>query len=113
VCSSAGGLVVIHGAGAKCARLVTYDLTVLRAAEAAEKPSAAQLVVRDPTALAALDTERVQSALANGAFANLADAQWSDAWPSAKPDRISPSVGRAVNEPILPKAALPRKISGR
>jgi len=43
--------------------------------------SAAQLVVSDPTALAALDAERVQSASANGAFANLPDAQWSDALP--------------------------------
>jgi len=68
------------GAAAK-ARLVTYDLTVPRVAEAAEKPLAAQLVVLDPTALAALDTERVQSASANGAFANLPDAQWSDALP--------------------------------
>ena len=43
--------------------------------------SAAQLVVLDPTALAALDIERVQSAAANASFANLPDAQRSDALP--------------------------------
>lgn len=75
------GLERMTGGSAAKARLVTYDLTVPRAAEATEKPSAAQLVVSDPTALAALDTERVQSASANGAFANLPDAQWSDALP--------------------------------
>jgi phospholipid/cholesterol/gamma-HCH transport system substrate-binding protein len=75
------GLERMTGGAAAEARLVTYDLTVPRAGEAAEKPSAAQLAVLDPTALAALDTERVQSASADGAFANLPDAQWSDALP--------------------------------
>jgi phospholipid/cholesterol/gamma-HCH transport system substrate-binding protein len=75
------GLERMTGGSAAKARLVTYDLTVPHAAEAAEKPSAEQLVVLDPTALAALDTERVQSVSAEGAFANLPDAQWSDALP--------------------------------
>jgi phospholipid/cholesterol/gamma-HCH transport system substrate-binding protein len=68
------------GAGAK-ARLVTYDLTAPLAAEAAAKPLAAQLAVLDPSALSALDTERIQSVSGNGAFASLPDAQWSDALP--------------------------------
>jgi len=68
------------GAGAK-ARLVTYDLTAPLAAEAAAKPLAAQLAVLDPSALGALDTERIQSVSGNGAFASLPDAQWSDALP--------------------------------
>jgi phospholipid/cholesterol/gamma-HCH transport system substrate-binding protein len=86
------GLERMTGVAAAKARLVTYDLTAPRAAEAAEKPSAAQLVVLDPTALAALDTERVQSASANGAFANLPDAQWSDALPKLVQTKILRSV---------------------
>ena len=35
----------------------------------------------DPTALAALDNERIQSVSANGAYASVPDAQWSDALP--------------------------------
>jgi phospholipid/cholesterol/gamma-HCH transport system substrate-binding protein len=50
------------------------------------------VVVLDPTALAALDTERVQSASANGAFANLPDAQWSDALPKLVQVKILRSV---------------------
>jgi phospholipid/cholesterol/gamma-HCH transport system substrate-binding protein len=68
------------GAGAK-ARLVTYDLTAPLAAEAAAKPLPAQLAVLEPSALGALDTERIQSVSGNGAFASLPDAQWSDALP--------------------------------
>jgi ABC-type uncharacterized transport system auxiliary subunit len=68
------------GAAAK-ARTVSYDLTIPRASATTEKSSPAQLVVPDPTALAALDNERVQSVAANGAYASLADAQWSDALP--------------------------------
>ena len=68
------------GAAAK-ARLVSYDLTALHAPEATAKPSAAQLVVADPTALAALDSERIQTVSANGAYASVPDAQWSDALP--------------------------------
>jgi phospholipid/cholesterol/gamma-HCH transport system substrate-binding protein len=86
------GLERMTGGATAKARLVTYDLTVPRVGEAAEKPSAAQLVVLDPTALAALDTERVQRASANGAFANLPDAQWSDALPKLVQVKILRSI---------------------
>ena len=54
------------GAAAK-ARLVTYALT--------------GPVVLDPTALAALDNERIQTVAGNGSYVSLPDAQWSDALP--------------------------------
>jgi phospholipid/cholesterol/gamma-HCH transport system substrate-binding protein len=72
--------------------MVTYDLTAPHAGEAAEKPSAAQLVVLDPTALAALDTDRVQSASADRALASLPDAQWSDALPKLVQVKVLRSV---------------------
>ena len=75
------GLERMTGSSAAKARLVSYDLTIPRAPETKEKPSPAQLVVPDPTALAALDNERIQTALANGAYASVPDAQWSDALP--------------------------------
>ena len=74
---------------------MTDDLTVPRVGEAAEKPSAARLAVLNPTALAELDTERVQSASANGAFANLPDAQWSDALPKLVQVKILRSIENA------------------
>ena len=86
------GLERMTGGAAAKARLVTYDLTVPHAGEAAENPSAAQLVVLDPTALAALDAEKVQSASADGAFANLPDAQWSDALPKLMQVKILRSI---------------------
>jgi phospholipid/cholesterol/gamma-HCH transport system substrate-binding protein len=75
------GLERMTGGATAKARLVNYDLTAPRAPETAGKPSPAQLAVPDATALAALDNERIQSVSANGAYASLADAQWSDALP--------------------------------
>lgn len=75
------GLERMTGGPAAKNRVVSYDLTVPRAPEAGDKPSSAQLVVPDPTALGVLDSERIQTSLANGAFASLPDVQWSDALP--------------------------------
>jgi phospholipid/cholesterol/gamma-HCH transport system substrate-binding protein len=75
------GLERMTGGAAAKARLVSYDLTALHAAEATARPVPLQLVVTDPTALAALDSERIQTVSANGAYASVPDAQWSDALP--------------------------------
>jgi len=75
------GLERMTGGATAKARLVSYDLTVPRAPETTAKPSPAQLVVPDPTAVAALDSERIQTASANGAYASVPDAQWSDTLP--------------------------------
>jgi phospholipid/cholesterol/gamma-HCH transport system substrate-binding protein len=60
------GLERMTGGAAAKARLVSYDLTALHAAEATARPVPLQLVVTDPTALAALDSERIQTVSANG-----------------------------------------------
>jgi phospholipid/cholesterol/gamma-HCH transport system substrate-binding protein len=75
------GLERMTGGAAAKARLVSYDLTTPRAPEWRGAPSLAQLVVPDATALAALDSERIQAISGNGAYASLPDAQWSDALP--------------------------------
>ena len=75
------GLERMTGGAAIKARLVSYDLAGPRPLQAATRPSLAQLVVADPIALAALDSERIQTISANGSYASLPDAQWSDALP--------------------------------
>jgi phospholipid/cholesterol/gamma-HCH transport system substrate-binding protein len=75
------GLERMTGSAAAKARLVSYDLTGPGPLHGATTPSLAQLVVADPIALAALDSERIQTVSANGSYASLPDAQWSDALP--------------------------------
>jgi phospholipid/cholesterol/gamma-HCH transport system substrate-binding protein len=75
------GLERMTGGAATKTRLVSYDLTDPRPLHGATTPSLAQLVVADPIALAALDSERIQMVSANGSYASLPDAQWSDALP--------------------------------
>jgi phospholipid/cholesterol/gamma-HCH transport system substrate-binding protein len=75
------GLERMTGGAAAKTRLVSYDLTDPRPLHGATTPSLAQLVVADPIALAALDSERIQMVSANGSYASLPDAQWSDALP--------------------------------
>jgi len=75
------GLERMTGGATAKARLVSYDLTAPHVPETGAKSLPAQLIVSDPTALAALDSERIQTASAKGAYASLPDAQWSDALP--------------------------------
>ena len=75
------GLERMTGGAAAKARVVVYDLTVPRTTAVADKALAAQLVIPDPTALAALDTDKIQSKSADGVSAALPDAQWSDTLP--------------------------------
>ena len=82
------GLERMTGGGAAKARVVIFDLTVPRAPEVAEKALAAQLVVADPTALGALDSDRIQSTSEGGVTSALADAQWSDMLPKVLQTKI-------------------------
>jgi phospholipid/cholesterol/gamma-HCH transport system substrate-binding protein len=66
--------------GAK-ARAPIYDLAVPRASLILEKALSAQLAVAEPTALSVLDSDRIQSTTPTGAYAALADGQWSDLLP--------------------------------
>jgi phospholipid/cholesterol/gamma-HCH transport system substrate-binding protein len=99
------GLERMTGGAAAKARLVPYDLTVPSTPESTERPLPLQLVVPDPTALAALDSERIQTAKTDGGYASLPDAQWADALPKlvqAKLLRILEDAGRfaGVSRPL-------------
>jgi phospholipid/cholesterol/gamma-HCH transport system substrate-binding protein len=72
------GLERMTGGAAARARVAVYDLALPRIPQAERKASGAQLVVPDPTALAALDSDRIQSITPAGTSAALPDAQWSD-----------------------------------
>jgi len=75
------GLERMTGGAAAKARLMSYDLITPRTPEWLGAPSPTQLIVLDPTAVAALDSERIQTVSASGAYASVPDAQWSDALP--------------------------------
>jgi phospholipid/cholesterol/gamma-HCH transport system substrate-binding protein len=79
------GLARMTGGAAAKTRLVSYDLT----------PSLAKRVVADPIALAALDSERIHMVSANGSYASLPDAEWSDALPKLKQLKLLRALGDA------------------
>ena len=68
------------GAAAKT-RVVIFDLGVPRAPDVMDKALGAQVVVPDPTALTALDSEKIQTISSDGAITGLPDAQWGDTLP--------------------------------
>src|SRR5262249_39459512 len=68
------GLERMTAGSAGKARLLSYELTVPPAPPPPSgSPLAVQLVVPDATALAQLDSERIQTLSADGVYANLAD----------------------------------------
>jgi len=77
--SIAAGLERMTGGGAK-AKPVVFDLRV-PSLPRAEITAALQLVVPDPSALSALDNERIYRKSKDGALEPLSEAQWSDTLP--------------------------------
>jgi phospholipid/cholesterol/gamma-HCH transport system substrate-binding protein len=75
------GLERMTGGAAAKARVVIFDLGIPRAPDVMDKALGAQIVVPDPTALTALDSEKIQTTSADGAITGLPDAQWGDTLP--------------------------------
>jgi len=75
------GLERMTAGSAGKAPLLSYELTIPPAPASSGSPLAVQLVVPDPTALAQLDSERIQTLSADGVYTKLPDAQWSDTLP--------------------------------
>jgi phospholipid/cholesterol/gamma-HCH transport system substrate-binding protein len=75
------GLERMTGGAAAKGRLMSYDLTIPSPPHVSAPLIPVQLVIPDLTALAALDSERIQTVSANGAYSSLADAQWIDTLP--------------------------------
>lgn len=67
--------------GGTKARPMLYDLRAPRLPASADKVLGLQIGILDPTALAALDSEKIQSTLPGGAASPLPDVQWSDVLP--------------------------------
>jgi len=74
------GLERMTGGAAGRARVAIFDLRVPQA-KLTQKAPGVQLVVADPTALATLDSEKIQVEATGGAISALPDVQWSDALP--------------------------------
>lgn len=72
------GLERMTGGAAAKARTAVYDLALPPIPKAERKASSTQLVVPDPSVLAALDSDKIQAVSAAGTSAALPDAQWSD-----------------------------------
>ncbi len=75
------GLERMTGGAAAKTRVVIFDLGVPGAPDVIDKALGAQVVVPDPTALTALDSEKIQTISSDGAITGLPDAQWGDTLP--------------------------------
>jgi phospholipid/cholesterol/gamma-HCH transport system substrate-binding protein len=78
----------VGGGAAKAAAPTYYDLTAPKTFPPAEKAPKAQLIVVDPTALVALDTQRIIFAPGVGEGPATGVAQWSDTIPKMLQARI-------------------------
>ncbi|MBO0751924.1 MAG: MCE family protein, partial [Bradyrhizobiaceae bacterium] len=85
----------LGGGAARSAVPDHYDLTAAKTFPPPEKASKAQLVVADPTALVALDTQRIIFAPGTGPAPPLEKAQWSDTIPKMFQARIIESFENA------------------
>jgi phospholipid/cholesterol/gamma-HCH transport system substrate-binding protein len=83
------------GGSAKAAVPTYYDLTAPKAFPPPAKTGKAQLVVTDPTALVALDTQRIIFAPGAGEGPSVDTAQWSDTIPKMLQARIVQSFENA------------------
>jgi len=75
------GLEHMTGGGAAKAMPTTFDLAAPTRFPPAEKPSASQLVVAEPTSVVALDTQRIIVMPAAGESPSTEVAEWSDTIP--------------------------------
>ncbi len=80
--------------GAEKAKPV-YDLTAPSAFPASLRPPHAQIVVAEPSAINALDTQRMLGRSSDGEFSILGDAQWSDTLPKLIQEKIIQSFDNA------------------
>ena len=101
------GLERMTGGAAK-ARTPIYDLAIPRVSHSLEKAQSTQLAIAEPTALSVLDSDRIQSVSAQGAYVALPDAQWSDLLPKLVQTKLLrafedasllASVGRSLEAP--------------
>ena len=93
--------------GAGKGRLAMFDLTIPSIALPLDKIPAAQLTVAETTAFSVLDSDRIQSISATGAYTAFADAQWGDLLPKL----VQTSVARFLEDAGL-SASVSRPVDG-
>jgi phospholipid/cholesterol/gamma-HCH transport system substrate-binding protein len=99
------GLERMTGGAAAHAGAVVYDLTVPAVPAGADRMLAVQVAIAEPTALALLDTEKIQSTSVGGVTLPLPDAQWSDTLPKLVQMKLirgfeDANLFAAVNRPL-------------
>jgi phospholipid/cholesterol/gamma-HCH transport system substrate-binding protein len=89
-----GGLEKLTGAGEK-KPVAVYDLVAPKDFPSLEKTIKQQMVVPDPTAILAFDTQKILIRAADGTFSSVEDAQWADNLPKLMQARILQSFENA------------------
>ncbi len=89
-----GGLEKLTGAGEK-KPVAVYDLAAPKKFPPLAKTIKQQMVVPDPTAILAFDTQKILIRTADGTFSNVEDAQWADNLPKLMQARILQSFENA------------------
>ena len=89
-----GGLEKLTGAGEK-KPVAVYDLAAPKDFPALAKTIKQQMVVPDPSAILAFDTQRILIRNADGTFSSVEDAQWADNLPKLMQARILQSFENA------------------
>jgi phospholipid/cholesterol/gamma-HCH transport system substrate-binding protein len=90
-----GGLERLTGVGAKPPAPTVYDLATPTDFPKFKKTIEAQLIVADPSAIIAFDTQKILVRSAAGTFSNIENAQWADNLPKLLQAKIVQSFENA------------------
>jgi phospholipid/cholesterol/gamma-HCH transport system substrate-binding protein len=100
-----GGLEKLTGTGTENKPPAVYDLAAASGFPATTKTVSAQMVVPDPTAILAFDTQKILIRTKAGTISNVAGGQWADNLPKLMQARIVQSFEnahqlKAVSKPL-------------
>jgi phospholipid/cholesterol/gamma-HCH transport system substrate-binding protein len=90
-----GGLEKLTGAGEKAKPPPVFDLAAANSFPPSLNTIAARIVVPDPTAILAFDTQNILVRSADGVFSNVENAKWADNLPKLMQARILQSFENA------------------
>ena len=90
-----GGLEKLTGTGAESKPPAVYDLVAASGFPATSKTISAQMVVPDPTAILAFDTQKILIRTKSGTISSVAGGQWADNLPKLMQARIVQSFENA------------------
>ncbi len=90
-----GGLQKLTGTGPQSKPPTTYDLAAAGGFPASQKTISAKVVVPDPQAILAYDTQKILVRTAQGTYSSLEGAQWADNLPKLMQARVLQSFENA------------------